>query len=121
VDNQFQSIFNIQPIGDAERYSSREEGISTRNAQLIYLNYQIAEEEVDQFHISAFCTKLKLLPAPTYVHGDDLEKAALLCLIDHALKNDWSADEASVFVEKQALSCCREPWTSRLREIIEAA
>lgn len=120
ADAQFQSVFNLRATDDVANYSSRQEGVCARNAQLMYLNFPVTHESFDEFHISAFRTKLNLLAAPTYVHGSSFSTAAMYCLIDHALKHGWSSDRAMQLAVTLDLPCLDEASSEQLRAALEA-
>lgn len=116
AEAEFHSILNLRTADENGGLSPREEGISAREAGLHYLSYPIGDDELDEFHISSFRTKLGLLPAPTYVHGGNLPKAAALSLIDHAQQRSWFAGQAIQCAEELGLPCSTEPWESLLRD-----
>lgn len=119
ADASFQSIFNVG-LNAAERdYSSRREGICARESGLIYLSHPIRDENWDSHLVDSFRTKLELLPAPTYVHGHALPKAAAICLVDHALREDWSTSDALQFASDQKLPCCDTRWADLIARAID--
>lgn len=121
ASRDFQSILNLRTDVEDDGYSSREEGVSANEAGLVYLNYPLGDGALDDFHISAFRTKLSLLPAPTYVHAGNSPRAAALVLIDHAIKQQWSADEALNQVPSLGLPELSGKWESVVREAVAAA
>lgn len=121
AEEQFHSILNLQTLGEEGVCPSRDEAIYAQQAGLIYLNFPIADSELDDFHLDAFRTKLKLLPPPTYVHAAQGPRASVLSLIDHALHHEWSADRALQFANEQGISCGDELWETLIREYVDHA
>ena len=117
----FQSIFNIGLNAGDRAYSSRREGICARECGLSYLNHPIRDKNWDRDLIEAFRTKLELLPAPTYVHGQSPSKAAALCVVDRALREEWSVENALQFANKKNLPCCDDRWSRVIANALDEA
>lgn len=91
----FRSILNLRPMNSPAAFSSRKEGVAATEDDLTYLNYPISGDDLDEFHVRAFRTKLKLLPKPVFVHGEDSSRrAAALGLIDLAMTENWTGQQA---------------------------
>lgn len=90
----FKAILNLRPTDAPAQFSSRDEGLAAAEAGLTYLCFPVAEGEVDDFHVRSLHSKLKLLPKPVFMHGDNSSSAAALGILDRAVSENWTADEA---------------------------
>lgn len=113
----FQAILNVQEPNEDVELPARDEALAAKSKRLFYLNFPV-DDDVSQLDVDQFCTKLKLLPPPTYVHGTGDGKAAALAVIALARQNKWSLEEANNFITDQNLACREGEWRGLVEQHI---
>lgn len=115
VEAGFQAILNVLEPNVAIGMAARDEALAAKSRNLFYLNFPV-DDDISDLDVHQFCTKLELLPPPTYVHGSGDGKAAALAVIAVAKKNQWSAEQAHDFIASERLACRKGDWSQLVHE-----
>jgi uncharacterized protein (TIGR01244 family) len=90
-----QAIVNLREPGESgDLTSSRDEGVQVRQMGIEYLNVPVPKQQISEAQIDDIRTKLTLLPRPVFIHCDSGARSGAIAVIDEAVRQGWSAEDA---------------------------
>jgi len=98
-----QSVLCLRSTAADDQFSSQDLGVAVSRAGMIYLNFPVASDELNEFHVNSIRTKLKMMPKPVFVHAENWHQAAAVALIDRIAEEDWSSDHAWSYAAEQGI------------------
>lgn len=104
--NGFKSVINLRTSAEQDNsLEPDEEGELVRSLGMEYINLPVATDSLKDVKVDAFRDELDKLSEPIFVHCSSGKRAGAFTMMDAAVKEDMSGNEAVNMAEQMGFEC----------------
>lgn len=114
------SVINLRTDDeDMQPIKPDAEGGIVRGLGMTYAHVPVSMKDAGPAVVEAFCRELAAAPKPAFVHCKLGQRAGAMVLIDTAIRNGWSSDEAFRHAGEMEFVCDNQKLTDFIRRSID--